>query len=478
MDKVFRTKIVCTIGPASRSYEILCNLAKAGMNVARLNLSHCSYDFAKEVIDNIKKVNSIMHDSEIGIWCDTNGPKVRSGKLKDGNPVYLEAGQEFSFVNDLNVVGDNTKVSVTYTKKLVDVGDNIYVDDGLLSFKVVERGDDVIKTIVLNSGLLGENKGINCPSHVIEDLPALSEKDRADIYFALDHQADFISVSCIRSFADVEEARILMGNTRTKLLAKIENKMGLDDFESILKMADGCVIDRGYLGAEIELEMVTTEQKRCIQTANTQGKLILVANQMLESMRENPRPTRSEASDITNAVMDGADGLVLSGETAIGKYVVESCQIMRKLAKQAENSVNYSDYAIGMMRLIPKPIGVSESIASSAVVCARQVNAAVIVCITELGGTARLVAKYRPQIPVIAATLIDQTARQLNLSFGIVPFYHSGSADTVIKETLAFAVQKGLCKPGQIAVITSGQVIGFLEGTTTQMQVVQVPECK
>ncbi|KAI9099745.1 pyruvate kinase [Phlyctochytrium arcticum] len=473
---ILRTKLVCTIGPASNTIERLGTMIESGMNVARLNLSHCTHEFASNVIRDIRSyLQTSGSSAEVAIWLDINGPKVRSGKLANGEPVNLTTGDEFYFVNDPDMIGDGTKVSTSYTKELVKVGDKIYVDDGLLSFTVIERLEASIRCKVDNTGLLGENKGINFPSHIIEDLPAVSEKDKEDVSFALNQEVDFISVSCIRNIEDVEEVRLLLGNHKVKLLAKIENKRGMDNFESILKMADGIVIDRGYLGAEVDVELVTIAQKKMISMANVAGKPILVANQMLESMRTNPRPARSEAADVANAVMDGVDGLVLSGETAIGEYVLESITAMRRIAYQAEKNTNYLEYQVKTMRSVPKPLPVSESIASSAVLSARQCDAAIIVCITELGGTARLVAKYRPQIPVVAATLIPKTARQLNVNFGLVPYYHTGSAETVIESTLRYAVELGLCQPGQVAVLTSGQHIGFLEGTTTRMQLMQIP---
>ncbi|KAI9207115.1 pyruvate kinase [Polychytrium aggregatum] len=475
-DHPLRTKVVCTIGPASSDKESLKTLINAGMNVARLNLSHSTHEFVSEVITSIREcLQESNSTAQVAIWVDTNGPKVRSGRLVNSQPVYLEVGQEFWIRNDVDLIGDSTQVGCSYTKKHVEVGETLYIDDGILSFKVVGRTDDSLKTVVLNSGYLGENKGINIPKRVVEDLPALSEKDRTDINFALQNNVDFISVSCIRSVEDVEEARILLGNSKVKLLAKIENERGMQSYKQILNFADGIVIDRGYLGCEVGIEIVTTSQKEMIDYANTAGKVVLVANQMLESMRTSPRPTRSEAADVANAVIDGADGLVLSGETAVGDYPEACVKIMRRIAAEAEKVPNYAEYQVKMMRRIPKPIGVSESIASSAVLCSRQVNASLIICTTEYGGTAKLVAKYRPDIPIVAATHIAVTARQLGLSFGVVPFYHSGSPDSLIPETLRYAVEIGLCQPGQIAVITSGQSVGFLEGTTTKMQVVEVP---
>jgi pyruvate kinase len=244
---------------------------------------------------------------------------------------------------------------------------------------------------------------------------------------------------------------MLIGNSRIKVLSKIENERSLENFEAILKISDGLVIDRGYLGAEVEVEFVTTAQKHIIATANVAGKPVFVSNQMLESMKEHPRPSRSESSDVANAVLDGADGLVLSGETAIGKYINEAVQVMRRIAWHAERGINYPEWQAKLMKVIPKPIGISESIASSAVLCARQVNAALIMCITEFGGTARLIAKYRPNIPVIVATLVRQTAAQMAVTFGVVPYYHAGEPGSIVYDALKFAVDLRLCHPGEVS---------------------------
>ncbi|KAL2919823.1 Pyruvate kinase [Polyrhizophydium stewartii] len=419
--------------------------------------------------------DSLEEHFEVAVWIDINGPKVRTGKLAGGKPVHLKKGDEFFFVNDDSLVGDNTKVATTYTRELVRVGDKLKIDDGLLSFTVVERLENSIRTIVENNGILGENKGINFPERTIEDLPAISEKDRKDMLFAMKQDVDFISISCIRDIQDAEEVRMLLGNSQIKMLAKIENQRALSNFESILRVADGIVIDRGYLGSEVDVDIIAIAQKKMVAMANAAGKPILIANQVLESMVSNPRPTRSESADVANAVMDGVDGLVLSAETAVGEYVDETVKAMRKIAYQAELNTNYLEYQMKAMRNVPKPVHVNESIASSAVLCARQVGATIIMVITEAGGTARLVAKYRPLIPVVAATTVRKTARQLSANFGLVPYYHSGHVQTVIKDTLTYARDIGLCKAGDIAVVTSGQVIGFLEGTTTKMQLVRVP---
>ncbi|KXS20159.1 pyruvate kinase [Gonapodya prolifera JEL478] len=471
-----KTKIVATIGPASASKEAIAQFVNLGVSVFRLNMSHCTHEFALQVIKDLRSyLEETELTAEVGIWVDINGPKVRTGKLKGDKPVQLIAGQDFYVINDENYEGDEKGVATTYTKKLVEIGDKIIVDDGLIALNVVERVPEGVRCIVENSGLLGPHKGINFPSHVIEELPAVSDKDAQDLKFALDNQADFVSVSCIRNLDDVQEVRLLLGNSRTKLLSKIENERSLENFEAILKISDGIVIDRGYLGAEVDVEYVTSAQKQVIAMANTAGKPVLVSNQMLESMKDHPRPSRSEAADVANAVLDGADGLILSAETAIGKFMIEAVTTMRRISWHAEKGNNYVEWQAKLMRTIPKPIGISESIASSAVLCARQVGAACIIAVTEFGGTARLISKYRPSIPIIVATLIRQTARQMGVSFGIVPYYHPGSPETILYETVRFIVELGLAKPGDIVVVTSGQNIGFLEGTTTKMQVLNVP---
>ncbi|KAJ3325942.1 hypothetical protein HDV06_002327 [Boothiomyces sp. JEL0866] len=471
---VIKTKVVCTIGPASSSRETLRAFVEEGMNIARLNLSHCTHEFALQVINDLRQIQKELNvRSDVAIWIDVNGPKVRTGKLNE--PVTLNKGDEFFFVNDLSIIGDNKRIATTYTKELVQVGDQMCVDDGAISFVVVERLENSIRCIVENTGVLYENKGINFPQRTIEDLPALSAKDKDDVAFAIANQVDFVSVSCLRDSEDIEELRrLFLGNSKIKILAKIENKRGMDNYDQILKLADGIIIDRGYLGAEVDLEVVVVAQKKMINQANQQGKPIFIANQILESMKTNIRPTRSEAADVANAVMDGADGLVLSAETAIGDFVLESLILMRKICFKAEQNTNYLEYQMKAMRNVTKPIHINESIASSAVLCARQVGATLILIITEQGGTARLVAKYRPVIPVLAATTVLSTARQLEAHFGLVPFYRP-SEENVIQEALKYAVEIGLAKSGEIAVITSGQVIGFKEGTTTKMQVLTIP---
>ena len=281
------------------------------------------------------------------------------------------------------------------------------------------------------------------------------------------------------------EVRKLLGSSRIKLLSKIENKAGSDNFESILKISDGIIIDRGYLGVEIDVQQVALRQKAIIRMCNLVGKPVLVANHVLETLCDHPRPTRSEASDITSVIMDGVDALVLSAETALGKYPVESLKWLSSISLQVEKSIDYHHFKMNILRFVEKPVGISESIASSAVKCAREVNASCIIVVTEAGGTARLVSKYRTSTPVIVATSDALTARQLTTSFGLIPFHHatatatsddknvkSDSKNDILEAAMNFAVDQGFGRVGDPVVVASGQVHGFLEGTTTVMQVV------
>lgn len=367
-------------------------------------------------------------------------------------------------------------VATTYTDNVVKMGDMVFVDDGLLAFRVKAISEDGTRVIteIENSGYLGENKGVNLPGYVIKDIAVLSQRDRDDIKYAMSRKVDFVSVGCIRGPEDVEEIRLLLGNSRTKLLSKIENHMAMQHFDEILRRSEGVVIDRGYLGVEIDIAQVATVQHSLIAKAHASGKIALVANQMLESMTRVPRPTRGEAVDIANAVRDGADALILSSETAVGSYPVKSADMMRQICAQTEASMDYLELQNRLMKLIPRPVAVSESIASSAVVCSRLIGAKAILVLTEVGGTARLVAKYRPTIPIIASTRDETTARQLQLIFGVISYLHDGEED-LIRAAFDFGKREGILKPKDVVVITSGQVQGFNEGSTTRMQLVVVP---
>lgn len=451
---------------------------------------------------------------------DTKGPEIRTGKLKEGKEIELKEGQEFTFYCEADGTerfGDNFGVWTTYPclPDSVKVGDSIMVDDGLLSFCVNEIGFDWVKCRLENSGILGETKGINLPGNIV-NLPALTEKDRNDILFGIQQGVDFIAASFIRKSSDVQEIRRLLGDSGIKIISKIENQEGLDNFDAILKESDGIMVARGDLGVEIPIEEVLRAQKMMIKKCNFVGKPCITATQMLESMIYNPRPTRAEATDVSNAVFDGSDCVMLSGETAKGAYPIKAVQMMVRLCRAAEADISYAELYAWLRKHVHLPIPVNEAIASCAVKTAWDVQAACIVALTETGAMGRALAKYRPIPPVIAIVSNPQVARQLQISRGIHPLIigddtpasvndtvseTSAESDTVILSkspylncsvkgirsdlsldstsalvqervsvAMKVAVEKGMALPGDSIVMTSG-VIENRSGTTNLMRV-------
>jgi pyruvate kinase len=363
---------------------------------------------------------------------DTKGPEIRTGKLKEGKEIELKEGQEFKFYceeDEIERFGDDSGVWTTYPclPESVKVGDSIMVDDGLLSFRVIEIGVDWVKCKLENSGTLGETKGINLPGNKV-NLPALTEKDRTDILFGIEQGVDFIAASFIRKASDVQEIRKVLGDSGIKIISKIENQEGLDNFDAILKESDGIMVARGDLGVEIPIEEVLRAQKMMIKKCNFVGKPCITATQMLESMIFNPRPTRAEATDVSNAVFDGSDCVMLSGETAKGAYPIKAVQMMVRLCRAAEADISYAELYAWLRKHVHLPIPVNEAIASCAVKTAWDVQAACIVALTETGAMGRALAKYRPIPPVIAIASIPQVARQLQISRGIHPLIIGGTS--------------------------------------------------
>ncbi len=335
-----KTKIVCTIGPKTESVEKLTELVNAGMNVMRLNFSHGNYEEHGVRIENYRKVMEAT-GKQLAILLDTKGPEIRTIKLEDGNDVDLVAGQEFTFTTDISVVGNKDKVAVTYAGFAADLsaGNTILVDDGLIEMEVIATTDTEVKCKVLNNGALGENKGVNLPG-VSVNLPALTEKDKNDLKFGCEQGVDFVAASFIRKASDVQEIREILsanGGENIHIISKIENQEGVDNFDEILELSDGIMVARGDLGVEIPAEEVIFAQKMMIEKCNRARKVVITATQMLDSMINNPRPTRAEAGDVANAVMDGTDAVMLSGETAKGKYPVESVAIMAQIAKRTDS---------------------------------------------------------------------------------------------------------------------------------------------
>ena len=465
-----KTKIVCTIGPKTESVEKLTELVNAGMNVMRLNFSHGDYQEHGTRIANFRKV---MENSgkQLAILLDTKGPEIRTIKLEEGKDVDLTAGQEFTFTTDTSVVGNKNQVAVTYSGFAADlnVGNTILVDDGLIEMEVIATTATEVKCKVLNNGALGENKGVNLPG-VSVNLPALSEKDKNDLKFGCEQGVDFVAASFIRKASDVKEIRAVLaehGGEDIHIISKIENQEGVDNFDDILEQSDGIMVARGDLGVEIPAEEVIFAQKMMIEKCNRARKMVITATQMLDSMIHNPRPTRAEAGDVANAVMDGTDAVMLSGETAKGKYPVEAVTIMAQIANRTDAALKAE---LGS-RLDSPRLRITEAVCKGAVDTAEKLAAPLIVVATEGGKSARSVRKYFPTANILALTNNPRTAAQLVLTKGVRPVLvesiNSTDAFYVLGKELA--LESGLGNKGDIVVMVSGALVA--SGTTNTASV-------
>ena len=414
------------------------------------------------------------------ILLDTKGPEIRTGRLKDASkPVQLLKNQEFILTLDENVFGDSQRVSVGYAGlvKIVKPGQHILIDDGLIDLVVIETSPTEIKTRVTNNAILGSHKGVNLPG-VVLDLPAVTQKDVADLKFGVEMGVDFIAASFVRKASDIMTIRKILGTKgqHIKIIAKIESQEGLDNFASILQASDGIMVARGDLGVEIPIEQVALAQKQLIKACNVAGKFVITATQMLASMCVNPTPTRAEASDIANAVLDGTDCVMLSSETARGKHPVESVKMMADICREAESSINHRQVSQALRDAQSmQQISVMEAIARNSVRATFDLNAAVIIVLTETGTTARLVAKYRPSAAILTVTSSEQTARQSLASRGLFPLLVGSmiGSDSLINRVLIAASRLGMCKTGDLAVVTSGSREATA-GATNEMKVIEI----
>ncbi len=465
-----KTKIVCTIGPKTESVEKLTQLVDAGMNVMRLNFSHGDFE---EHGTRIKNFRSVMETKgkQLAILLDTKGPEIRTIKLENGNDVDLVAGQEFTFTTDITVVGNKDVVAVTYAgfSKDLTVGDTILIDDGLIEMEVIATTDADVKCKVLNNGALGENKGVNLPGVSVK-LPALSEKDKADLKFGCEQGVDFVAASFIRKEEDVKEIRELLvanGGESIHIISKIENQEGVDNFDAILAASDGIMVARGDLGVEIPAEEVIFAQKMMIEKCNRARKTVITATQMLDSMINNPRPTRAEAGDVANAVMDGTDAVMLSGETAKGKYPVEAVTIMAQICNRTDRVLKAE---LGD-RLDSPRLRITEAVCKGAVDTAEKLAAPLIVVATDGGKSARSVRKYFPTANILALTTNAKTAAQLVLTKGVRPVVVDSIANTdeFYVNGKELALNTGLGKKGDIVVMVSGALVA--SGTTNTASV-------
>lgn len=466
-----KTKIVCTIGPASESPEILKELMTGGMNVCRLNFSHGSHEEHQVRIDTIKKVRSEVKPS-VALMLDTKGPEIRTGKFSLPE-VNLKDGQKFIISMD-DVMGDETRCSISYKGLIHDVvkGNKILIDDGLIELVVEEIvGNDII-CMVENAGVVKNNKGVNVPGVVI-NLPAITEKDKQDIIFGIKNGIDFIAASFVRKAADVMAIREILEQNDgeyIQIISKIENQEGVDNIDEILKVSDGIMVARGDLGVEIPTEEIPVVQKMIIRKCNSLAKPVITATQMLDSMIRNPRPTRAEVTDVANAIYDGTDAIMLSGETAAGKYPTETLETMARIAMRIEDTLDYE--SILKNRLSLREWTITNAISHASCTLAVDIKANAIITATSSGYTAKAVSSYRPKAPIIAAVNTDTTMRQLSLVWGVFTVMGASvqSTDAMFEQSVELSLKSGFVKSGDTVVITAGVPVGEV-GTTNLIKV-------
>jgi pyruvate kinase len=460
LGKYGRTKIVCTLGPASSSVDTLIKMIEAGMDVARLNFSHGSHSDHLEMMSKVRQA-SAKTGEPVAILLDLQGPKIRTGKLKE--PMELNDGDRLTITID-EMLGENHKVSTTYQHlpKDVKAGDTILMDDGLLQFKVLNSSDREVVTEVVHGGVLKSNKGINLPG-VSVSAPSLTEKDKEDLLFGIANDIDYVALSFVRTAADVVHLRnfiIAHIDKRKKLpiIAKIEKDEALKNIDEIIREADGIMVARGDLGVECQTEEVPIAQKMIVRKTNTAGKPVIIATQMLESMIENPRPTRAEANDVANAVLDGADAVMLSGETSVGRYPIQVVKTMDMIVRRTEtvqgDRLDFEDEISNQQDAVFKALG------RSACILAKQINAAAIISFSNSGDTLKTIARYRPSIQVIGITNRERIQRRLNLIWGVssvlIKSFEVGETDVTIARVNRMLVDQGYLKSGDWVVITAG----------------------
>ena len=470
-----KTKIVCTLGPASDSEEVLTQLVQNGLNVCRFNFSHGSHEEQKARMDTAKKVREKLN-LPIALLLDTKGPEIRTGNFVDPE-VLLEQGDQFIITMD-EVLGTKEKCTVSYKGLVGDVkvGDTILIDDGLVGLRVTEIKDQDIICVVENSGIVKNHKGVNLPGVKI-NLPALTEKDISDIEFGIEQGIDFIAASFVRKASDVLAIREILENnnaTHIQIISKIENQEGVENLDEILQVSDGLMVARGDLGVEVPTEEIPIIQKNMIKKCNELGKPVITATQMLDSMIRNPRPTRAEVTDVANAIYDGTDAIMLSGETAAGKYPVEAVKVMASIAKRIEETLDYEEL---LKASNLKGSTVTDAISYATCTTAVELNASAIVTSTSSGHTARMVSKFRPKTPIVAATDSEVTKRQLSLSWGVYTAKapKASNTDEVVEYSIDVAKEAGYVNEGELVVITAGVPVGE-SGTTNLIKVHVISE--
>lgn len=466
-----KTKIICTVGPACEDREVLKDMMLAGMNSARLNFSHGTHEEQKRKIELVKELREEL-GLPISIILDTKGPEIRTGQFAE-REVELFDGQKYTLTME-DVLGTNKICSVSYKELIEDVkpGDQLLIDDGLIGMTVNEiKGPEIICTVD-NGGIIKDYKSINVPGVKVR-LPAITEKDKEDIRFGIREQVDFIAASFVRKGADVEEMRAFLkenGAERIRIISKIENKEGVDNIMDIVSASDLIMVARGDLGVEIPAEQVPATQKKIIKLCNLEGKPVITATQMMDSMIRNPRPTRAEVADVANAIYDGTDVIMLSGETASGKYPVEAVRIMVDIARATEDSLNYDNILKEKGKF--KDTGVTNAIGHATCTSAQGLKAAAILTPTATGHTSQVVSKFRPKAPILAFTTTEKVARQLSLVWGVVPIV-TEAVDTekdVFLDAIRRSQERGFLSEGDLIVITAGAPVG-VGGMTNMLRI-------
>ena len=466
-----KTKIVCTLGPATDDENVVREMMLAGMNVARFNFSHQTHEMHKQRFDMIVKLREEL-GLPIATLLDTKGPEIRLGKIKNGKAI-VNTGSKLILTTD-DILGDENRVSITYKHLVNDVSINtrILIDDGLICLRVLDLDDKNIECEVLNGGIIRDNKGVNVPN-ISLSIPYVSERDREDLLFGIENGFDFIAASFVRSAQDILDIRSVLKSHKAKdinVIAKIENSQGVENIDEILKVSDGVMVARGDMGVEISFEEIPVIQKKLIKKAYNASKQVITATQMLESMVNNPRPTRAETTDVANAIYDGTSAIMLSGETAAGKYPVQVVKTMAAIAERAERDIDYPKRFRALM--LDKYPSVTNAISHASVTTSIDRGASAIINVTKSGESARMISRYRPLAPIIACSPHEKVCRQLNMSWGVLPVLveEKTSTDDLLDHAVESAQKAGYVKNGDVVVVTAGIPLG-VSGTTNLLKV-------
>lgn len=471
------TGIICTIGPASKDVSTLVEMLKAGMNIARLNFSHGTYEFHKTLIDNVREAVKIVdeigdNNMPVAIALDTKGPEIRTGLLAGGPTAEVELKKNQSIritvSDEYRSNGTSEVLFIDYKNiiNVVSIGSKVFIDDGLISLKVTSKGTDYLDCLVENGGMVGSNKGVNLPGTLV-DLPPLSEKDKKDLIFGIEQNVDIVFMSFIRNADNVNVIRKFLdehGGKSIKIISKVENHEGVKNIDEIIAASDGIMVARGDLGIEIPPEKVILAHKMMIAKCNILGKSVICATHMLESMVKKPRPTRAEVSDVSNAVLDGSDCVMLSGESAKGEYPVESVKMMHAICMESESVIHSRNLFFELRYKTPSPTDATTTTAIAAVSASLKIGAVAIIVITTSGTSAYTVAKYRPRCPIIAISRNQQVTRQAHLYRGILPVFYNeprkpewtDDMDARIRAGITYGQNRGFIKPGDAIVLVTG----------------------